>query len=122
MFSKVAGRCCPTGAAGCKKSQSFVQIGVLKSRGESRLGGNGILKDSLPEDRCPTFANFVSFCSNFFCFLLCRFFAAFCEPVRDKRKNACEAKVNSSTELAEVLGPTGPFSRTLVHVEIVNAR
>src|SRR5215469_9354351 len=79
MFSKVADRCCPTRRGGLQKSRSFVQIGVLKSRGESRLGGNRILKDSLPEDRCPTFANFVSFCSNFLCFLLCRFFAAFCD-------------------------------------------
>src|SRR5215469_1107508 len=104
MFSKVADRCCPTRRGGLQKSRSFVQIGVLKSRGESRLGGNRILKDSLPEDRCPTFANFVSFCSNFLCFLLCRFFAAF------RRK----ANVNGSTELAEVLGPTGSFGRVVV--------
>ena len=49
-------------------------IGVLKSRSESRLGEDRVLKNNVPEERCLTFANFVSFCSNFFFFLLFGFF------------------------------------------------
>jgi hypothetical protein len=51
---------------------------ALKSRGQSRLGDTRILKKSVPEERCLTFASFVSFCADFF--------AAFCESVRDERE------------------------------------
>ena len=50
----------------CLKSASW-------NRGVSRLGSGRILKNSFPEGRCLTFANFVNFCSNFLCFLLFRF-------------------------------------------------
>lgn len=44
--------------------QSFVGVGVLKSRDVSRLGSHRIVKRSFPEGRCLTFATFVNFCSN----------------------------------------------------------
>ena len=44
--------------------QAALGIGNLKSHGESRLGNDYVLKNSLPEGRCLIFANFVSFCAD----------------------------------------------------------
>jgi hypothetical protein len=68
---------------GARLLRSFVaRRGGLKSRGESRLGSDRVLKNSFSEGRRLTFANF---CSNFLCFLLFRSFAAFPESARDNR-------------------------------------
>jgi hypothetical protein len=68
--------------------RSFCANWRLEIAGEPRLGSDGALQNSFSEGGRLTFANFVSFCSNFLCFLLLIFLQAFCESVRDSRRNA----------------------------------
>jgi hypothetical protein len=66
--------------------QSCVGIGILKSRRESRLKSDLVVKNSFFEARCLTFANFVNFCSNSFVSFCSGFLPPFRGSVRDNRQ------------------------------------